>query len=90
MGAIAVLAIIFLMTDPPRGKADGSHLKPTSPISDMKERIFKGPMFTHIVYCCLRQKLTLTTIASVFTDLGVFTVFYSAPIVELMRQQGSL
>ena len=32
MGALAVLAIIFLMTDPPRGKADGSQLKPTSPI----------------------------------------------------------
>jgi hypothetical protein len=31
MGALAVLGIVFLMTDPPRGKADGSHLKPTSP-----------------------------------------------------------
>ena len=36
MGALAVLAIIFLMSDPPRGKADGSHLQPTSPVNDIK------------------------------------------------------
>ena len=36
MGAIAVLGIVFGMTDPPRGQADGSHLKPSSPVSDVK------------------------------------------------------
>ena len=36
MGAVAVLGIIFGMNDPPRGAADGSHLKPSSPISDIR------------------------------------------------------
>jgi len=36
MGAVAVLMIIFLLTDPPRGSADGSHLRPTSPINDLR------------------------------------------------------
>ena len=36
MGAVAVLLIIFLLVDPERGAADGSRLKPTSPISDLK------------------------------------------------------
>lgn len=45
MGALAVLAIIFLMTDPPRGKADGSHLKPTSPLRNNVEKRLKS-LFT--------------------------------------------
>ena len=45
MGALAVLAIIFLMTDPPRGKADGSHLKPTSPLRNSVEKRLKS-LFT--------------------------------------------
>ena len=36
MGAVAVFMIIFLMVDPKRGQADGSKLKPTSPLSDIK------------------------------------------------------
>lgn len=57
MGAIAVLGIIFGMTDPPRGQADGSHLKPASPISDIKalakNRSFalSTVAFTCVTYC---------------------------------------
>jgi len=36
MGAIAVFLIIFGMSDPPRGNADGSHLRPTSVVSDLR------------------------------------------------------
>jgi len=57
MGALAVLAIIFLMTDPPRGKADGSHLKPTSPLRDIrslacnKSYVLSVVAFTCVTYC---------------------------------------
>lgn len=57
MGALAVLGIIFLMTDPPRGKADGSHLKPTSPASDIKSLaknksfVLSTVAFTCVTYC---------------------------------------
>lgn len=30
MGAVAVLLLVFVMVDPPRGESEGSHLKPTS------------------------------------------------------------
>ena len=57
MGAIAVFMIIFFMTDPPRGKADGSHLKPTSPVSDVralgrnKSFVLSTIAFTCVTYC---------------------------------------
>jgi len=57
MGAVAVLGIIFGMNDPPRGAADGSHLKPSSPISDIralsKNRSFtlSTIAFTCVTYC---------------------------------------
>jgi len=57
MGAIAVLGIVFGMKDPPRGQADGSHLKPSSPISDVKalakNRSFtlSTIAFTCVTYC---------------------------------------
>ena len=35
MGLIAVLGIIFFMEDPPRGSADGSDLRPSSPREDL-------------------------------------------------------
>ena len=36
MGAIAVLLIIFVMQDPPRGESEGSDLTPTSWTVDLK------------------------------------------------------
>jgi len=57
MGALAVLAIIFLMSDPPRGKADGSHLQPTSPVNDIKalsrnkSYVLSTIAFTCVTYC---------------------------------------
>ena len=36
MGAAAVLMIVFLMVDPARGTADGSQLRPTTPVNDLK------------------------------------------------------
>ena len=36
MGLIALLIIAVFMKDPPRGKVEGSHLKPTSPTEDLK------------------------------------------------------
>jgi len=57
MGAIAVLGIVFGMKDPPRGQADGSHLKPSSPVSDVKalakNRSFtlSTIAFTCVTYC---------------------------------------
>ena len=50
MGAIAVLGIVFGMTDPPRGQADGSHLKPASPISDIKA-LAKNREADHFTSC---------------------------------------
>jgi len=57
MGAVAVFMIIFLMVDPKRGQADGSKLKPTSPISDVKallrnkSYVFSTVAFTCVCYC---------------------------------------
>eukprot|EP00092_Neocalanus_flemingeri_P005671 GFUD01006109.1.p1 GENE.GFUD01006109.1~~GFUD01006109.1.p1 ORF type:complete len:561 (+),score=117.93 GFUD01006109.1:69-1751(+) len=57
MGAVAVFMIIFLMIDPERGAADGSKLKPTSPISDIKSLmrnksyVFSTIAFTCVTYC---------------------------------------
>ena len=57
MGALAVLMIIFLMVDPKRGQADGSKLKPTSPLSDIKalarnkSYMFSTVAFTCVCYC---------------------------------------
>jgi len=57
MGAVAVFMIIFLMVDPKRGQADGSKLKPTSPISDIKALVrnksffFSTVAFTCVCYC---------------------------------------
>eukprot|EP00088_Acartia_fossae_P070919 TRINITY_DN9614_c0_g1_i12.p1 TRINITY_DN9614_c0_g1~~TRINITY_DN9614_c0_g1_i12.p1 ORF type:complete len:587 (-),score=117.68 TRINITY_DN9614_c0_g1_i12:765-2525(-) len=57
MGAIAVLGIVFGMTDPPRGQADGSHLKPSSPVSDIKalaknrSYTLSTIAFTCVTYC---------------------------------------
>jgi len=54
MGAVAVLMIIFLMIDPCRGEADGSKLKPTSPISDMKSLMRnKSYVFATIAFTCV-------------------------------------
>jgi len=57
MGAVAVFMIVFLMVDPKRGQADGSKLKPTSPISDIKALVrnksffFSTVAFTCVCYC---------------------------------------
>merc|ERR1719369_1265087 len=57
MGAVAVFMIIFLMIDPERGASDGSKLKPTSPISDIKSLmrnksyVFSTVAFTCVTYC---------------------------------------
>ena len=57
MGAVAVFMIVFLMVDPKRGQADGSKLKPTSPISDIKALarnksfFFSTVAFTCVCYC---------------------------------------
>jgi len=57
MGAVAVFLIVFLMVDPKRGQADGSKLKPTSPISDIKALarnksfFFSTVAFTCVCYC---------------------------------------
>ena len=57
MGALAVLMIIFLMVDPKRGQADGSKLKPTSPLSDIKALVgnrsymLSTVAFTCVCYC---------------------------------------
>ena len=54
MGALAVLLIIFLMTDPERGAADGSRLKPTSPFSDLKALLRnKSFVFSTIGFTCV-------------------------------------
>ena len=54
MGALAVLLIIFLLVDPERGAADGSRLKPTSPISDLKALLRnKSFMFSTIAFTCV-------------------------------------
>jgi len=52
-----VFMIIFLMIDPERGASDGSKLKPTSPISDIKSLmrnksyVFSTIAFTCVTYC---------------------------------------
>jgi len=57
MGAVAVFMIIFLMVDPKRGQADGSKLKPTSPLSDIKALVrnrsylYSTVAFTCVCYC---------------------------------------
>jgi len=54
MGAAAVCLIIFLMVDPERGAADGSRLKPTSPISDIKALMRnKSYVFSTIAFTCV-------------------------------------
>jgi len=54
MGALAVFMIIFLMIDPERGAADGSKLKPTSPISDLKSLVRnKTYVFATIAFTCV-------------------------------------
>jgi len=54
MGALAVFMIIFLMIDPERGAADGSKLKPTSPISDLKSLVRnKSYVFATIAFTCV-------------------------------------
>ena len=54
MGAVAVFMIVFLMVDPKRGQADGSKLKPTSPISDLKSLIMnKSYLFSTIAFTCV-------------------------------------
>jgi len=54
MGALAVFMIIFLMQDPERGAADGSKLKPTSPISDLKSLVRnKSYVFATIAFTCV-------------------------------------
>eukprot|EP00090_Calanus_glacialis_P008185 TRINITY_DN1649_c0_g2_i1.p1 TRINITY_DN1649_c0_g2~~TRINITY_DN1649_c0_g2_i1.p1 ORF type:complete len:563 (-),score=152.44 TRINITY_DN1649_c0_g2_i1:282-1970(-) len=54
MGALAVFMIIFLMKDPERGAADGSKLKPTSPISDLKSLVRnKSYVFATIAFTCV-------------------------------------
>ena len=54
MGALAVFLIIFLMTDPERGAADGSRLKPTSPVSDVKALLRnKSYVFSTIGFTCV-------------------------------------
>ena len=54
MGAVAVLLIIFLLVDPERGAADGSRLKPTSPISDLKALLRnKSFVFSTIAFTCV-------------------------------------
>jgi len=57
MGAVAVTMIVFLMVDPKRGQADGSRLRPTSPISDIKalagnkSYMLSTVAFTCVCYC---------------------------------------
>jgi len=57
MGAVAVAMIVFLMIDPKRGQADGSRLRPTSPISDIKalagnkSYMLSTVAFTCVCYC---------------------------------------
>jgi len=54
MGALAVFMIVFLMIDPERGAADGSKLKPTSPISDLKSLVRnKSYVFATIAFTCV-------------------------------------
>jgi MFS family permease len=54
MGALAVFMIVFLMVDPERGAADGSKLKPTSPISDLKSLVRnKSYVFATIAFTCV-------------------------------------
>jgi len=54
MGAVAVFMIVFLMVDPKRGQADGSKLKPTSPISDLKSLMMnKSYLFSTIAFTCV-------------------------------------
>ena len=36
MGLFALLLIVFFMIDPERGTAEGAHLRPSSPIIDLK------------------------------------------------------
>jgi len=54
MGGVAVVAILFLLLDPARGAADGSHLKPTSPVSDLKSLATnKSYMFSTVAFTCV-------------------------------------
>ena len=54
MGAVAVLLIIFVMVDPERGAADGSRLKPTSPVSDVKALLRnKSYVFSTVAFTCV-------------------------------------
>jgi len=54
MGALAVFMIVFLMIDPERGAADGSKLKPTSPISDLKSLVRnKSYVFATVAFTCV-------------------------------------
>jgi len=57
MGGLAVVMIVFLMLDPERGAADGSRMKPTSVVSDVKSLcrnksyMFSTVAFTCVTYC---------------------------------------
>lgn len=57
LGALAVFLIVFFMIDPERGASDGSRLKPTSPVSDLKSLgrnksfVFSTIAFTCVTYC---------------------------------------
>ena len=35
LGVVAVLAIVFILEDPPRGQSEGAHLSPSSPREDI-------------------------------------------------------
>lgn len=54
MGLIALLFIAVLMTDPPRGKVEGSHLQPTSPKEDLKALASnKSYVLSTIAFTCV-------------------------------------
>ncbi|CAM6054356.1 unnamed protein product, partial [Sphagnum tenellum] len=36
LGLVAIVCIMFFMTDPPRGASEGAHLRPASPKADLK------------------------------------------------------
>ena len=54
MGLIALLIIMIAMSDPPRGKVEGSHLKPTSPKEDLKALASnKSYVLSTIAFTCV-------------------------------------
>ncbi len=54
LGVLAILAIVFVVEDPPRGQSEGAHLRPSNPREDLMALAKnKSYAYTTVAFTCV-------------------------------------